>query len=585
MRSRVAIACLFAIGCGPRPTDRDESQATLSIEPANAEVLVENGVPANQDYTATLTFPDGTFEDVTDETAFSVDVAFANFEGARASIYGGGKTTVFGQRVDKIGTGVLTSRLKSTRVDPSLDPNTPDQFNGPEDPNRAPVVVYPADDVVMPRNVGDFEAHWVDASGNDVFELSLKTEYADIRVYLPGGNGNPAAGPMPTFGEFLSTEWTSAVGVEPNVRYQVRGIQTTAPGPVGASPIHTVQLTNETLEGGIYYWAAASTNGPDGIYRHDMAHPGQAAEEFFTRNQTPLGAAGTLEEGQARCVACHVLSRDGTKMAVTYDGGNRLGTLVDVATRTPQADFAAWNFATFTPDGAQLLAVHEGVLTVRSGIDQTQLAVMPSDGRVSHPDLSPDGTRLVYVRSPGGADWAFQSGVLFTRTYDATLMAFGPEVPLVTDGGNNFYPSWSPDGQWIMFNRDNRAAADGTTDSYDNPNGELFVIKADGTGTPIALAAANEIGGLTNSWGRWAPFSQSVGVNNEPIFWVTVSSKRNFGVRLVNVARPQIWMTPFYPTRAVQVTDPTVSAFRLPFQNIESNNHIAQWTERVVTTQ
>ena len=44
-------------------------------------------------------------------------------------------------------------------------------------------------------------------------------------------------------------------------------------------------------------------------------------------------------------------------------------------------------------------------------------------------------------------------------------------------------------------------------------------------------------------------------------------------------------MTPFYPARAAQVADPTVSAFRLPFQNIESNNHIAQWTERVVSTQ
>ena len=207
---------------------------------------------------------------------------------------------------------------------------------------------------------------------------------------------------------------------------------------------------------------------------------------------------------------------------------------------------------------------------------------MPTENntRVSHPDLSPDGTRLVYVRSPGGSDWAFQSGLLFTRTYDQATQTFGPEIPLVTDAGNNFYPSWSPDGQWVMYNRDTLNG-----DSYDNADGSLFVIKADGTGTPIPLAAANEIGGLTNSWGRWAPFSQSVGVNNEPIFWVTVSSKRNFGVRLVNVARPQIWMTPFYPARAAQVVDPTVSAFRLPFQNIDSNNHIAQWTERVVTTQ
>jgi hypothetical protein len=41
-------------------------------------------------------------------------------------------------------------------------------------------------------------------------------------------------------------------------------------------------------------------------------------------------------------------------------------------------------------------------------------------------------------------------------------------------------------------------------------------------------------------------------------------------------------MTPFFPGRAAAATDPSVTAFRLPFQNIESNNHIAQWTETVV---
>ena len=576
MRNRVAIACLFVIACGPRPTgDKDESQATLSIEPAAVELLILNDTPATQDYKAILTFPDGSTEDVTEETFFSVDAAFGSFNEAQVAIVTAGKTSVFGQRDDKVGTGQITANLKSVRVDPSLDPNTPDLFSGTEDPALAPVVIYPADDVVMPRNVGDFEAHWVDSSGNNVFELSLKTEYSDVRVYGPGANGNPAAGPMPTFAGFLATEWLAAVGLQQNARYQVRGVSTAAPGPVGAGPARTVQLTNEALEGGIYYWAAASTNGPDGIYRHDVAKAGQAAEEYFTRNQTPLDV-----NGNRRCVACHVLSRDGTKMAVTYDGGDSLGTIVDVASRTPQADFVRWNFATFTPDGSQLLAVHQGTLTVRSSADQSVLATMTAAGPVSHPDLSPDGTRLVYVREPGGADWAFSSGQLFTRTYDQAARTFGPETPLVTDAGNNFYPSWSPDGQWVMFNRD---AGNGS--AYDNANGSLFVIKADGTGTPIELTSANEANGLTNSWGRWAPFQQTVGINNEPIFWVTVSSKRNFGVRLVNVGRPQIWMTPFFPNRAMQVSDPSVSAFRLPFQNIDSNNHIAQWTERVVTTQ
>ena len=41
-------------------------------------------------------------------------------------------------------------------------------------------------------------------------------------------------------------------------------------------------------------------------------------------------------------------------------------------------------------------------------------------------------------------------------------------------------------------------------------------------------------------------------------------------------------MTPFFPDRAMQQQDPSAAAFRLPFQNIDSNNHIAQWTEQIV---
>jgi hypothetical protein len=563
------------IACGPGTSDGDdESTATLTIDPPTSELLILNSAPATQAYTATLVFPDGHTRDVTDETLFTVDTAFGSFAGPTASITTAGKTQVFGQRDDKVGSAQLIARLKSTRVDPTLAPNTPDLFGAPEDPARAPTVVYPPADVVMPRNLGDFETHWIDGSGNDVFEVSLKTEFADVRVYVPGGNGVAGAGPMPSFTEFLAAEWIAAVGLEASVQYQVRGIQAVNPVSVGSAPPRTVKLTNETMEGGLYYWAAAAANGVYGIYRHDMANPGQPAEEYMTTNQT-----------SGRCVACHVLSKDGTKMAITYDGGNSKATLIDVATSTRQPDTTNWNFATFSPDGNQLLTVFNGVISVRNSADQSVIVNMPADGYVSHPDLSPDGTRLVYVRTPAGADWSFGNGTLYTRSYDPVTHAFGVETPLVLDGGNNYYPSWSPDGQWILFNR---AAAD---IAYNNVNAALWIVKSDGTAPPIELAAVNQGAGLTNSWGRWAPFEQTLGANHEQIYWITVSSKRDFGTRRINSLdpepnkTPQIWMTPFVTSRANAGLDPSVAAFRLPFQNLQSNNHIAQWTERVVTTQ
>jgi hypothetical protein len=561
-----ALCALFVFGgCGPSTGegDHDDATATLTVDPPTTELLILDGVPATADFTATLTYPDGEARDVTSEVRFSVDSAYGAFNGKTLSMTSAGKTQVLALWQDKVGTANVIARLKTVRIDPSLPSGAAGWFSMPEDPNRAPTVVYPADNVAMPRNLGDFEVHWTD-SHNDVFEVSLKTEFADVRAIVPGTAGMM---PLSKWTSFLAAEWLAAVGFEQTVTYQVRGVDSTNPISVGSAAPRLVKLTNEQMLGGLYYWAAtAENNGPYGIFRHDMSHPGQPAEQYYTTAQT-----------DGRCVACPVLSRDGSRMAVTFDGGNGSATLVDVATKTPQTESRAWNFGTFTPDGTKFLAVRDGALSLLDSSDQHVIGTVAASGYVSHPDISADGTKLVYVqKESGGSDWDFTTGKLIVRSIDPATNAFGPETMLVSDTNNNFYPSLSPDGKWVLFNR----AASGS--SYNNANASLWVVEADGSAPAIELIGANGAMGMTNSWGRWAPFAQTIGASNEPLFWVTVSSKRDFGVRLFNVKRPQLWMTPFYPDRAMQQHDPSDSAFRLPFQNIDSNNHIAQWTEQIV---
>lgn len=584
----IALAfCALVCACGGS-SGVDEGTAMLVLEPATSEHLIENGVLPTQGFTAMLVDASGNKKDVTKDTTFFVETSFGDFAGPTLTIKSPGKQTVSAQFDDKAGSAQVIARVRSKRVDDGVPPTAPDLFGGgTEDPTKAPTVVYPADGVTMPRNIGDFEAHWTDPV-NDVFEVSLQSEFADIRVYVLGNNG-VGGGPRPSWFAFTPTEWSFAAASESTVNYQVRGASTTNPGTIGSAPARRVRLTNEPMEGGVYYWAAAGAEY--GIFRHDVAKPGQAAEPFMTDVST------------GKCVACHALSRDGKTMAVTYDGGNGRATIVDVATKTAQPvpavqvgapdpfidDTSRWNFATLYPDGSRMLTTFNGVLSVRQTSDQAELAVMPSAGGVSHPDLASDLSKIVYVRKAvGGADWSFTAGSIYWRTFDPATLAFGPETPLVADGGHYFYPSYSPDGQWVMFNR----AANPATDAYNNVDASLWVVKADGSSPPVQLTSFNAAaGGLTNSWGRWAPFQQTVGEANEPIFWVTTSSKRDFGVRRINTGQPegaktpQIWMSPFYTGRANAGMDPTAPAFRLPFQNLQSNNHIAQWTERVVEVQ
>ena len=572
--SVLAGVCALVAACGAHKPPSDQ-QGTLSVTPATSELQILNGAPGLESFTATLTDASGVTKDVTADTSFTIDPTYGTFAGNGLTMMVAGKTTVSANYQGLTATAEVIARLKDVRLDPGVPAAAPGWFTGPEDPSRAPKIVYPAADVIMPRNVGDFEVHWTDTSNNDVYELSLTTEFADVRVYVLGGNG---AVPGGSWAAFLADEWTAAVGTETTVQFQVRGVQSSNPVAVGSAPPQLVKLSNETMLGGLYYWASTSTTGVSGIFRHDMSQPGQPAQQYMTTAQT-----------NGRCVACHVLSRDGKEMLITYDGGDKMATTVDVATGTAAPASQYWNFATFTPDGTQFLSVHDGTLVVRNYADQSVLATMMASGAVTHPDLSPDGKTLVYVH-PGvaGSDWAFGTGSIFVRSFDQATSTFGPEQQLVSDGANNYYPSFSPDGKWILFNKGDNTqnpAPLNQNGSYNGPNARVFVIKADDSAPAVELAAANVGPGLTDSWARWAPFAQTFGANDEPMYWITFSSKRDFGVRLVGTQRPQIWMAPFFPDRAAAGQDPSAPAFRLPFQAIESNNHIAQWTQQVVVVQ
>jgi WD40-like Beta Propeller Repeat len=566
-------------GGGDDDDDGPMVVGTLSISPPMTELLVLDDTPAHATFTAALKLSDGTTRDVTAETTFQVDPVCGSFAASQLTVVAAGRTQVVASYAGKTATAELTVRGKWMRFDATLSAAEmalltvpPTSTAGP-----APQIVYPALDTVMPRNLGDFEVHWKDST-NTVFEVSLRTELSEVVSYVRGGNGLASQGPNASWAAFRARDWLSAVGNQGAVVYQLRGATLANPGVVGVTLPRSVHLSSQAMEGGLYYWATATAATAIGVFRHDMAHPDQGIEEFLTTNKT----SGT-------CIACHVLSRDGTKMAIVFQqNGTTPGpsTMVDVASRRLEPATKLWNFGTFTPDNAQFLSVQAGKLVVRDTATQAEIAMMPTtpaNAKVTQPDLSADGKWLVYVRpNSADTDFEFEQGQIYIRSYDQSTRAFGEEIPLVNDGQNNFYPSWSPDGIWILFNRNQFGNA------YDDGNTMAWVVKADRSQAPIPLARANEGLGLTNSWARWAPFAQNLSGNNEPMYWVTMSSKRDFGVRLRNsglaqrARRAQLWMTPFFPERARNGTDPSTAAFRLPFQGFDSSNHLAQWTEKIV---
>jgi tricorn protease-like protein len=107
----------------------------------------------------------------------------------------------------------------------------------------------------------------------------------------------------------------------------------------------------------------------------------------------------------------------------------------------------------YSPDGRRLAFASRGDIFVKDVGSTEERRLTNSPELDTEPAFSPDGQKIVY------------SGHNVHYTTDLyTMNAEGTEVKKLTDGGSS--PDWSPDGTKIAF----------------STNGELYVIKPDGTG-------------------------------------------------------------------------------------------------------
>lgn len=585
----VGSLALFA-GCGPDSRGGGNhpdgggmvALDSITVTPASATLTTTNpGAVATQAFVATGHFSDGHTEDVTAAIGWTVSdqgigsVAAGTFTGAATR---GGVATVNAVQGSITGSATITVKYVSSRVstdDGSTAPaNSPTLFGtGTDDPTLAPPLAYPLDGAQVPHNLGLLEVQWKKPSGAaDLFEVSFSSPTIDYRVYtnaLQANGGRLSLTPA---------EWSSLSDSNSGqtVAVKVRGVATAAPGKIGSSPTVNLAIGAADVNGGIYYFAPVSGTGmgTGAIVRHSFGDTTGTATQFYAPNS-----------GQ-RCVGCHVITRDGTKMAVTYDGGNQNAAIVSVPNLTmlmAENPAEKWNFAAYSPDGMRMVASSGGTLKIidtSGGANNGKILQVLADGSAghyaSHPDWSADGSRIVYVDVGGpqnDTEWVFTKGSLVVVS-DMGMGVFGnPKTIVTSNGENNYYPSFSPDGKWVLFNR-------GSNSAYNDATAEAYVVSSDGTVGPIALGNANStLPNQTNSWPRWAPF-----VAHEPtgdLLYFTFSSTRDYGIEIVqnpSALQPQVWMAAFDPAKAAMNVDPSYSSFWMPYQDVKSHNHIAQWT-------
>lgn len=613
-----ALACSFLVAvlaCGPAPTSGTPDAppilplVSIAVEPADQTLVIEDGASATSTYTAIGTFDDGHTEDVSDIVQWSLADGtlgtFAQnvFTSTRDK---GGETRVIAIYAGVQGDTGLVLRLRQHYADPGAgalpgDPEAP--FGGPADPSRAPELVYPNDGVLLPPNLGLLEIHFLPGTDNTLFEISFENALTSVKVYTRCGtpvNGGCIYTPDDNVWKWIAE--TNRGGDELVVK--VRGTDDAGTG-VGSSTDIRLSFAYEDIKGAIYYWKASGGNsGDSAIMRFDFGNVMQTTAERFVG---PDQAGG-------RCIGCHALSPDGRKMVAPAGGWDAKDMLlVDVETGTrvatpPQVAFASWN-----PDGSKYVGVfsslgtptHDLMLFDAAGTSLGTIDVGATEAQsTSHPDWSPDGSRIAFVRV--GQAYSTTNNQRFYRgaieMVEAQGNGFGSPVTIVPSvaGRNRYYPAFAPDNALLAFNESTCPTGDAHDDcnADSDPSATLYVVKPQPGSTPIALAKANAPGKrdttteLTNSWPKWAPFVfQRTKQAGTRLMWMTFSSTRNYGLRTPPpasnnnteaVSGTLLWMVAIDPDRALAGQDPSYAAFYLPFQDVTSSNHIAQWTREIV---
>lgn len=551
------------------PTNPGE---TLIITPSDAVVTTDGKNPAPIKYAVLRLSPDRTRQDVTDRVTLTIDADWlGTFQGSVLTLKAtaSGKTTVRAHLPveggeEETGSTSLTARLSTIVIAPGTPTDAPGRFNGPADSSRAPDIAYPPPNVLIPPNLNELEIHWVPKAAT-LFEIDLVSEAFEFRVFT-------TCTPVGTGCVFLPDEktWKALAEAAKGKTMQLSIKGTTEGAGVGVSAEQPLSFSDQDMKGGLYYWAAST----GGIVRYDFGLRGQKAESYYN----PLN-------GPATCIGCHALSRNGKRIAVGMNipkpatlRGLETGTktkLFEMGSLMTPGDGGGSNYQAYSPDGQWLVSTQRGGLTLHDGATGMLIGDRGAVRNANMPDFSPDGKEIVFSRSSMDPclfgilciNLSVTGGSLYAVPFNG-MAGFGAErLILQSDGSNNYYPSYSPDGRFIAFNR-----AGG--DSYDAMDARVMVIPASG-GNAIDLTSVNTSVG--NSWPKWGPFIHRFGGNQ--IMWLTFSSRRPFGVRPTPAA--QIWMAAVSVKQLEGGKDSGFQAFRLPFQALGTGNHIPQWVEKV----
>jgi hypothetical protein len=585
-------ALVFLLACGNHHTGGTGMYSSIDVEPQLANLTVPLGGNATQGYQV-FGVNGNTKTDITADCNLSVDTTYGMFAAATlTALPHGGKTPVTAVCGDASGSAELVINITGTVVTGTGTPaNAPGLFGGATlgtDPARVSKLQYPLDGAVSPRNIPPIEIQWA-AAGNDLFHVQLLSEFATIDVYT--------SDLQTTLG---TADWesiaSSAAG--DTLQFTLEGLAQASPQTKYAGTSASVVISKDVIDRTAIYWWASSQ--------------GNIMQQTFGETTAPGVVMGS-------CTSCHSVSRTATRIGYSRCIANNCSNLYagflryDVPTGTWVEAVDANNetihgsYTTFAPrgypfaDDSQSLAIVsmvDGTLALYdpdSGMPvASNISVANVTGQSSlMADWSPDGTQVVFTHTPTANQWIDLNGgqiMAMSYTYSGGTHVFGtpqqvlPSSITLANGTytNFFFPSFSPDGQLLVFNAARQQWRDGT--SAKGTGARLMLAQSAGQWN-VDLTALN--GGFVDNditWAHWAPTESS------DYYWLVYSSEQDYGhevtaantnptCRNVGVQQcKQIWIAAIARNKLTGTMDPSAAPMWVPGQDVQADNISPYWS-------
>ena len=529
----------------------------LVVEPADSQVILENGIAPPQQLTAKL---NGQMVDAnwSSEATF---LGAVNDDGL-VSVTGdyGGKIYVEAEFNGLKAMAVVNVFLKKELVLGDFPQADKDLLDGAVNPDPAAVLAYPYDTMVYPKGLPAPELMWNGTAPGDKYLVHLSGELLDLKYYTLA---EPPSRFMPDQATWTQMSETVSGG---KVKMQLKRLSG------GVATLVTDDdwtISSQPLIGSVYYWA-------NSLGRVLRINPGALAPEDFL-------AAG----GQDGCSTCHSVSANGKTLIL---GGDIQVSNWDLASNTMRMELVGttgkpirdWAMAAISADGAVVVENGEAMLPGPPGAhpgmwDAVTGQPIPSglDGiLLNMPAFSANNKKLVYVDHTTLALSAFD--------YDQAARQVSNPIELVPPGGDASlngitFPSVMPDGSWAVYHR---GAYPGCLDTRNGP-GHLYLASTEMPGVETRLA---------NAEGDVYPFvagDRDRHWNYEPTFaprtsggyaWVVFTSRRTYGNKLVGTTAEvkQLWMMAIDENPQPGV-DPSHPAIWMPGQDPNTLNMRGFW--------